>query len=68
MSCGLLLVESDEKKWQKHLRREADKWVTHALANKVTCGNVKAALKVCDKLAKVLRSWDLVMNPHEPCA
>ena len=64
---ALLLVESDEPKWRKHLRREKGKWVIHVLAVKMIYGTVKAVLKAYKKLAKYLRSWGLEMNLYDPC-
>ena len=49
-SIALLLVESNENIWRKHLKRESVKWVTHVWAIKETCGAVKEALKAQKKL------------------
>ena len=65
-SVAMLLVESNRAKWEKHLKRENGKRVTHALANKWTHGTVKATIKAHEKLAKTLKGWDMVMNPHDP--
>ena len=66
-AVALLLVESDEAKWRKHLKRENGKWVVYVLATKVIYGIVRAVLKAYKKLARYLRSWGLEMNPYDPC-
>ena len=52
----LLLIESDRKKWSKHLKRENGKWIIYVLAKKWICSMTKAALKPYKKLAKILKS------------
>ena len=66
-AVALLLVESDNAKWRKHLKRENGKWIICTLATKVIYGTVKATLKAYKKLARYLRSWRLEMNPYDPC-
>ena len=66
-ALALLLVEVDEKRWRKHLRRENGKWTIYTVAKKVIYGNVKAALKTYKKLAGELKKMELTMNPYDPC-
>ena len=59
----LLLVEYDPGRWKKHIKRENGKWMIYALCNKVIYGTLNTALIAYKKLAKILSSWGLKMNP-----
>ena len=61
-TIALLLVESDERKWQKFLVRESGKWVVHATHDKGSHGAMNAALLACKKFAKAFKSWDFAIN------
>lgn len=52
---ALLLVESDEGKWRKHLRCEKGKRIICAFCNKMIYGTMNAALLSHKKLAKYLK-------------
>ena len=60
-------MENALDKWKKHVKRDNGKWVTHALCKKITCGALNATLMAHKKLTRMLRSWELKMNPHDPC-
>ena len=49
----LLLVESDEAKWRKHLQTENGKWVIYVRCDKAIYGTMNAALLAYKKLAKL---------------
>ena len=66
-SVAILLVESDEKKWKKHLRREKGQWVIYVLCNRAIYGTMNASLLAYKKLAKLLTKWGFVMNVYDPC-
>ena len=53
---------------EEALKRENGKWVTHALCEKITHGTLNDVLMACKKLTRMLRSWGLEMNPHDPYA
>ena len=63
-AAALLLVESDEARCRKFLRRENGKWILRVTCNKKIRGTLNTALMAFKKLAKVLKSCDLDMNPH----
>ena len=53
-SVAMLLVESNEKKWKKRLRKENGKYVMYVVCNKAIYGTMNAALLAYKKLAKLL--------------
>jgi len=65
-AVALLLVESDEEKWKKHVVQENGKCTIYVLCNKAIYGTINAALLVYRKLAKLFKSWGLIMNPYDP--
>ena len=62
-----LLVESDESKWGKHLRKENGKYVLYVKCDRAIYGTMNAALLAYKKLARLFSEWGLVMNPYDPC-
>ena len=64
---ALLLVESDEEKWKKHVVQENGKCTVYVLCNKAIYGTMNAALLAYRKLAKLFKSWGLIMSPNDPC-
>ena len=63
-----LLVESNPRKWTKHLRVEDGRKVIHVPCEKATCGTMNAMLLTCKKLAKLFVDWGFAMNPCDLCA
>jgi hypothetical protein len=66
-SVAMLLVELDEKKWRKHLRKEDGRSVIYVTCKKAIYGTMNAALLAYKKLARLLKGWGFIMNPYEPC-
>ena len=66
-AVALLLVESDEAKWRRHLKQENGKWVLYVRCDKAIYGTMNAALLAYKKLAKLFTEWGFVMNPYDPC-
>ena len=66
-SVVILSVESDEKKWKKHLQMVNGKWVIYAVCNKAIYGTMNASLLAYNKLAKLLTKWGFVMNIYDLC-
>ena len=66
-AVALLLVESDEAKWRKHLQIDNGKWVIYVRCDKAIYGTMNAALLAYKKLAKLFTEWSFVMNPYDPC-
>jgi len=66
-AVALLLVESDEEKWKKHIVQENGKCTIYVLCNKAIYGTTNAALLAYRKLAKLFKSWGLIMNSYDPC-
>lgn len=64
---ALLLVECDEDRWKKHLRKENGKWVLYTVCKKAIYGTMNAALLAYKKLAKLFKSMEMEMNPYDPC-
>ena len=62
-----LLVESDEDKWGKHLRKENGKYILYVKCDRAIYGTMNAALLAYKKLAKLFAEWGFVMNPYDPC-
>ena len=62
----LLLVECDESKWRKILRKENGKWILHVLRNKIAHGTLNTVLMAHKNLAKALQEWGMVMKLHDP--
>jgi len=60
-------VESDEEKWKKYVVQENGKCTIYVLCNKAIYGTMNAALLAYRKLAKLFKSWGLIMNPYNPC-
>ena len=63
-AVAILLVESDEKRWSKHLQKENGKSIIYMNQNKVIYGTMNAALLAYKKLAKLFLEWGCVMNTH----
>lgn len=63
----MLLVELDETKWRKHLRKEDGRSVIYVICKKAIYGTMNAALLAYKKLAKLLKGWNFIMNPYKPC-
>ena len=53
-SVVMLLVDSYEQKWKKHLHKEDGKWVIYVVCNKLTYSIMNAALLAYKKLPKLL--------------
>lgn len=67
-AVAALLVESDPRKWSKHLRVEDGHNVIHVLCRKAIYGTMNAALLAYKKLAKLFADWGFMMNACNACA
>lgn len=66
-SGEIILVESNVKKWKKHLCMENGKPVIYVKCKKAIYGTMNAALLAYKKLAKLFKEWGFTMNPYDPC-
>jgi hypothetical protein len=64
---ALLLVELDNKRWAKHLRKEHGRPVIYVRCKKAIYGTLNAAILAYRKLTKFFEEWGFTMNPYEPC-
>ena len=65
-AVDLLLVESDEYKWRKKLRRENIKQATHTVCNKTTRSALRTTLIAREKIDKNLKGCRIFMSPYDP--
>ena len=64
---ALLLVESDPKRWGKHLRKENGRAVIYVKCNKAIYGTLNAAILAYKKLTNHLKEWGFKVNDYDPC-
>ena len=67
-AVALILVESDPKKWRKHLRRKNGKYTARGRCDPTTYGTMSAALLSYKKLTNCFRGWVMAMKSYDLCA
>jgi hypothetical protein len=66
-AVALLLVESDPKRWKKHLRNERGRPVIYVVCKKAIYGTLSAAILAYRKLTSYFKEWGFEMNPYDAC-
>jgi hypothetical protein len=66
-AVALLLVESDPKRWKKHLRNEQGRPVIYVVCKKAIYGTLSAAILAYRKLTSYFKEWGFEMNPYDAC-
>ena len=66
-AVALLLAESNQKRWNKHLQKERGRPVIYVVCKKAIYGTLNTAILAYIKLTGHLAEVGLKMNPYDPC-